>query len=113
MLVDRVAGRYLDEAEHGRLREVLAGLPEHAREPFLEALWKPPIDQNKLLKAYKVKPADRQQVGRIARTLLLGRPSLLGSPEHLESLVEREMVAYLKVASERVLARFIERLPQE
>jgi len=113
MLADRVAGQFLDEAERRRLRIVLASMAEGTQGAFMEALSRPPIDGTGLMTTYRLKPQDRQRVAGIARSLLLDRPSLHRSPEHLESLVEKELVGQLKAASNRVMSRFLEGYDEE
>lgn len=89
------------------LRTILLGMDDAEGKAFLEALRKPPINQEALFQAYNLKPRDRGQVAEVARTLLLSNPHLLKSPEHLESRVERELSGRLRLASQRVVNRYL------
>lgn len=99
-----VAYSFLDKVGQERLTAILRDMTALEQPVFLEALHRPPIHQGGLLNVYRA--SGLKIAADIARDLLLAKPSLMRSPEHLESLVERALVAHLKGASERVCARY-------
>ena len=106
---------FLDRSQQLRLREILL---EFASDPgfdkvLVDALKKPPIDQQRLFTLYSIPPKERQTVAQIAREGLLQEPSLAGRPESLQALVEREVAARYQRGDSRLAARVVERFKTE
>lgn len=99
---------FLDKAGLLRLREVLLSNADDPafEKAFVDALVKPPIDQQQLFTAFDIPPRERQIVTQIARRLLLDDPTLLGP--RFFAAVEAEVASrYARTPlPERVAKRF-------
>jgi len=100
---------FLDRPGQLRLREILlenASTPGWERN-FVQALQKPPVDQQRLFTEYAIPPKERGVVVQEARRLLLSNPEL-----HYGNDVEKPLEAILAVKypkagmAEKVAARF-------
>jgi hypothetical protein len=101
---------FLDRAQQLELRAILlawAEEPEFER-VFVQALQKPPVDQQRFFNELAIPPRERAVVGQEARRLLLETPELARDPSALEKAVEAILVAkYPKAGmAEKVAARF-------
>jgi len=101
---------FLDRAQQLELRAILmawAEEPEFER-LFLQALTKPPVDQQRFFTELAIPPKERSVVALEARRLLLETPELARDPGKLEAAVEAVLVAkYPKAGmAEKVASRF-------
>ena len=86
---------FLDPAGLTRLRVILL---EEAENPdferaFMQALLKPPVDQQRLFADLDIPPKSRGVVTQVARQKLLEHPELAQDPKALEEAVERQLGA--------------------
>lgn len=83
-------GGYLKTDQLRRLREILDNDPANA-ERFMQALKKPPVNQEALFERFSLQGAARQRVQVLARNQLLLDASLAGNPEELERRVADQL----------------------
>lgn len=73
-----------------RLQEILEGDPANA-ERFVQALKKPPVNQEALFERFSLQGAARQRVQVLARDQLLLEPTLVDNPAELENRVSTQL----------------------
>jgi tRNA nucleotidyltransferase/poly(A) polymerase len=99
---------FLDKAGQARLREVLLSNSDDFGKGFVEALKKPPVNQQRLFTEYQILPKERSSVIQIAREALLLNPELSTDPRSLEGVVEDKIKnRFQKTAAIRVVERFL------
>ncbi len=99
---------FLDAAGQKRLREILLQESPALGKQVVEALKKPPVDQQALFTSFDMPPKERGQVVQVARQLLLADPALAANPALLERKLEEELVLKFRplTTAEKVAARF-------
>ena len=76
----------VNEEDVPHLRSILEGFPE--RDLFVQALVRPPIDQEALFQRLNLLGPARAQVAKKAREALLDEPALALNPKALEARIE-------------------------
>lgn len=102
---------FLNREQQARLRELLLA---NAEDPafdraLVDALKKPPVNQEQLFKDFAIPPKERQAVSQIARVFLLDNPNLVahGLVEAVTEELRKRYPATTASTAERVAFRFI------
>lgn len=97
---------FLDRAAQQRLRVLLLALTPSDGVALVEALKKPPVDQQRLFAKYSIPPKERNVVLQVARQQLLANPTL--NPQALEAQVEVELGSkFSEPLTTRVAMRYL------
>lgn len=78
----------LSATERAKLKEILEGLTPSLQQTFWGAFQKPLTNQERLFDLFAIPPKERQEVNRIARSILLASPEASLDPRGLEASVE-------------------------
>jgi tRNA nucleotidyltransferase/poly(A) polymerase len=102
---------FLSREQHARLRELLLANAEDPRFDLqlVEALKKPPVNQEQLFKDFSIPPKERQAVSQIARAMILDNPGLVmnGLVEAVTEELRKRYPATTASTAERVAFRFV------